>query len=509
MSGPSIDTELRRLAEWSPEKTAFVQADGDRRYSYHDANERACRFANALRDRGVTKGDRVAFLSRTVVEHAVTYFGCLKAGAVPASLHHREAPAVIRDMIEDIRPRILVYQSELFEKIAPFADDLPSVRDRVVLDGEADPSDDTLSAFLSGASPREPSVERTEDDTAFICFSSGTTGTPKGIVHTNSDTVACAQLGQFILNTRESDVLLNAFTPSFIGWENMVFPFVLAGGTVGLMERWDPASVPEIIERESVTTALFVPSQWKAVLRDGAVEDHDLASFRVAGYAGEPMSASLAEELREHFTDYFVGDYGTTETHFSGTARFPDEDELDSIGRPVPRCDVRIVEPGSGVPSREVDDGETGELIVRGPSVAEEVWENPEKTAALFSDGWFFSGDLAERTASGTVRLLGRTDNMIISGGINIYAEGVEEILESHPGVSECGVVGIPDEEFGEVVAAYIVPTTDLSAEALEVWCRDHDELSGYQRPRQFVFVNDLPRTNTGKLDRSALRSVD
>lgn len=506
--GRCVASEFATVAKWYPDRDALVQAAGGEDYTFAEANAAANQFGDALLDRDVGRGDRVAFLSRTLTAHAVAYLGTQKIGAVPATVHHREAPTVVAAMLDDVTPDVVVFQAEFYDLLSGALAGTDLAPRLIALDDATEVPDriPTFRSICSKGADTEPGVEPAPEDPAFICFSSGTTGTPKGIVHTHENAIACSRLGQFILNVRNDDVLLNIFTPSFIGWENMMFPFLTAGATTVLVAEWDPARVPALIEREAVSTALLVPTQWKAVLRAGDVEERDLESFRVAAYAGETMSEELARELSEVLTDYFVGDYGTTETHFSGTALFPWHDTMDSIGRPVPGCDVRVVEPDTGDPTAEVPVGEIGELAVRGPSVATEVWNDPQKTAELFRDGWFLSGDLARIDEDGYVSLLGRTDNMIITGGINVYAEGVETVLETHPVVEECAVVGAPDDDLGERVEAVLVCADPVTTEELDEWCRENDGLSDYQRPRSYEFVEDLPRTNTGKLDRSALR---
>jgi acyl-CoA synthetase (AMP-forming)/AMP-acid ligase II len=194
----------------------------------------------------------------------------------------------------------------------------------------------------------------------------------------------------------------------------------------------------------------------------------------------------------------------------SGTSlpsRFIDEETIHSVGKPGPSCDVRVIEPGSRDPDTTVPDGEVGEVIVNGPSVCSEVYDAPELSAELFhEDGWVFTGDRG-RIVDGFLYLQGRSDNMIISGGINVYAERVEAVLEGHPAIAEAAVVGTPHEKWGEAVKAYLILADEgTTAAELEAWCTESDDLADYQRPREYEFVDELPRNNPGKLDRSTLR---
>jgi len=309
---------------------------------------------------------------------------------------------------------------------------------------------------------------------------------------------------------RRDDIDLNPFAASFIGWPMHVFTFGSIGATVVLLEEWTPEPVPDLIEEAGVTYVILTPTQWRQLLEAGLDEANTSTLDRV-GYAGEPISESLFRRLRSDVCEQVLSIYGGTEIMNAGTVLFPDEvtpETLASIGRPAPNVDVRIVAPGESDPSLERDPGEVGEIIVRGPAVAETVWRDEETTDALFhEDGWWFSGDLGQVRENGHLYVEGRVDNMIISGGMNVYAEVVEGILEGHPDVLAVAVVGTDHEEWGTAVKAVVRPAReDLTAEDLDAWCRDHEALADYQRPREYAVPEDLPRTATGKIDREALR---
>lgn len=508
----TVNAALEQLAEWRPNHTAFIQAETGRRETFIEVNEIAQSLANALSDNGVGKGDVVTLLSRTTVEHALSYFAVQKVGAIPATLHNREAPNKIVFLVDQVGAKGLFFQPQ-------FADTAEAISDHIGLDliveydrdGTAEISGfgTPLSTLLDEGSSRSVGVDVNPSDPAFINFSSGTTGEPKGIVHTHEEAIECAHAGQFIFSPHSDDTILNSFTPSFIGWQNMTLPIVNAGGKSVMVEEWNPQLVLQMVEDEAVTIFLLVPTQWKMLL-DADINQYDLSSVRLGGYAGETMGEDLFRRLREDVTENFFTVYGTTETMDCGIALLPHEvteETLASVGKPVPNTEVRIVEPDSHDPLAPVEQGEAGELILRGPSIAEEVWDDPVTTDEIFhEEGWWFSGDLARVGDDGNVYIEGRTDNMIISGGLNIYAEGVEGTIEAHPSVVECAVIGVPHDQWNEAVKAFVVTRDDVTVGDLDEWCKNNDNLGNYQRPREWEFVDELPRTNTGKLNRSVLR---
>lgn len=508
----TLKSAFDQTARWYPNKEAFVQAEsGYDSRTFSEANETARRFANSLVDVGVEKGDRVVFLTDTTVRQAIAFFGIMKTGAISASLHMREASGTISSLLDRLEPTVLVYQSK-------FTDDLDAIEDidveqYVCLDSGHETPDYGISfeSLIETSDSSEPNREIDSTDDAFITFSSGTTGEPKGIVHTHGEAIESAHLGQYIYRTDADDVLLNPYLPTFTGWTDMLFPYVFSGATTVFLQEWDSSKVLETIESEGVTGVVLIPTQWKILLREESVAQFDTGSLRLAGYSGESLSTDVLEELQSQFTDNFVSVYGTTETMNSSIVkritRAEDDRSVESTGHPVPTAEAKIIEPDSRDPSLEVDDGETGELIIRGPSVASEIWRDSERTDDIFhEDGWYFTGDLATIGPDLNVYIEGRVDNMIISGGINIYPEGVEKILEGHPDVEECAIIGIPHDDWGETLKAFVLPSTEtLSQTALDQWCKDHEDLGNYQRPRAYEYVDEFPLTSTGKVDRNAL----
>ncbi|WP_435362857.1 class I adenylate-forming enzyme family protein [Haloarchaeobius sp. DYHT-AS-18] len=511
----TIVDSLEQGATWYPDREALIQGEqGDRRsVTYREVDEVTRQFAIGLGSLGVEKGDRIAMLNRSTVEHTIAFLGALRAGAIPATLHFRESDAAIRAMVEKITPRALVFQPQLEATATHIRERCETVETYIALDqlGEPPAYATTFTAVTASndSSATLPSIDR--DDSAFINFSSGTTGTPKPVVHTHGNVVESGHLGMFKKGIRPTTRTLKTNTPSFIAWANATFPVLTAGASIVYLERSEPAEILTAISAEAVTSVVLVPTVWKRILAED-LDSYDLSSVELAGYAGEPLEPALFASIRDAITPNVCTMYGTTETMSSSMVLFPADvtnGTLDSIGYPVPNTEVRLVEPGTRDPANEVEPGETGEILIRGPSVAEEIWNDPVSTRETFhEDGWVFTGDLAHVGDETLLYLNGRQDNMIVSGGINVYPETVREAIASHPRIEDVALIGVSHREWGQTLKAIVVPSDETLTEGeLETICRTLPALSEYQRPRQFEFVTELPRTGTNKIDYAALKA--
>jgi len=312
---------------------------------------------------------------------------------------------------------------------------------------------------------------------------------------------------------KPSDAILNVLTTSFIGWYNLSLPFLNVGAKNVFLHHWDPRQFLATLEAERITAVFLAPTMWRMLLRED-VSKYDLSAVRMAYFAGEAMDRTTLERIRTLFTPDIVNVYGSTETGScsAGTVLFAEEmtpERLTSVGKPLLNADIRIIRSG-GTAEEEVPRGERGEVIIRGPSVAAAIWDDPAMTRKTFEgpDPWWHSGDIGHLDADGFLYVDGRMDDMIISGAININPLTVEDALLGHPAVVECAVIGIADPEWGQRVKAYVVPRhAQLTADELDAFLRS-GPLSRYQRPRLYEFVSQLPRTATGKINRRALREA-
>ncbi|WP_440991831.1 class I adenylate-forming enzyme family protein [Haloarchaeobius baliensis] len=508
--GTTLLDTIASGARWYPDRPALVQGERDRTVTYGELLEASRAVAHGLRSRGVEPGDRVAMVDRSTVEHTVAFLGVLWAGAIPATVHFRESQTTITEMIDRLDPTAVVFQPDLQDTVSPLVDDLDSVELYVALDDLGPvPSFAHPMTELREAEPDDlPSVAR--GDRAFINFSSGTTGVPKPVVHTHEGIVESSHLAIFKKQIGPRTRTLKTNTPSFIAWANATFPSLTAGATVVYLERSEPGEILATVEAERITSMVLVPTVWRRVV-DAAHEECDLSSVELAGYAGAPLDPPLFEAIRDAICERITTMYGTTETMSSSTVLFPEDvttETLDSIGYPAPNTELRLVEPNSRDPAAEVERGEPGEVLIRGPSVSDEIWDDPEATADSFhEDGWVYTGDVGSVGDDGLLYLLGRADNMIVSGGINVYPEQVRAALVDHPRIEDAAVVGVSDPEWGETPKAFVVPADPELGEAdLEGLCHELPALADYQRPRRFELVDSLPRTGTNKLDYTSLR---
>lgn len=514
----TINAMLARAAESHAERTALIDAGG--RCTYREMFRQVCRFARLLHEAGIRPGDRVALLMPTSIMHTVAVLGCMCARAVPSSLHIRESARTLSEIGNRLAPRAIVFDLGLRTQADGMLAAVPSLEVSIGAITPATPGDAaTAGAGLPWLVPRDLAADGMDGlpdmgapssgDAAAIVMSSGTTSVPKGVVHTHRTLLASAANGAHYLLAEPGRCGINVFSTGFIGWYNCTLPYLMVGATLVLMTEWEPVQYLRWVHTERVASCILVPTMWRMVLRS-APEDYDLRSLLRVGFAGEKMDPDTFQAIRQRICAQVMNSYGATETGtWAGCTMMLPEDygpaaRLDSIGRPARGVELRIVRQGGGI-DEVLGAGEEGEVVLRGPSVASEIWRQPELTRQKFEQGWWRSGDLGTVDADGYVYLKGRTDDMIVTGGINVLPNAVEEVICRHPAVRECVVVGLPDPAWGQLVVAFVVVDRPIGGDELEAYVRDSD-LPNFQRPRRYRIVAELPKGNTGKVNRKALR---
>lgn len=501
---------LRRSAAKFPNKDALVF--GERRLTYGELNRRVNRLTDSLLRTGLQKGDRVALLLHNCPEFIELYFACAKSGGILVPINNLLKEGELSYILDYIKPRFVFFDPEFFPFIQGIGSRAPFMEHPVVLNDRG-PGFSVYEDFLGKGSADEPGVPISRDDIFSIFLTSGTTGRPKGAMRTHhhnlTNIMSCAiELG---LTYDDRVLLLSPFY--HVSFEDQI-RHVLMSNTIVIKKEgsFDPREVLEILAAERITTAQFVPTMINAMLQAKDIETYDLGHFRLMPYAASPMPVELLKRAMQRFKCGFVQLYGQTETGPATTALRPEDHVLEgseeqmarlaSAGRPIVDCEVRIVDDeGDDVPV-----GEVGEIIVRTEAMTVGYWDLPEETAKTIRNGWLYTGDYGRRDAAGYVFIVDRKNDMIISGGKNIYPREVEEVIYGHEAVLEAAVVGIPDDYWGESVKALVVLKEGMHATEQEIIDLCKQKLASYKKPKSVEFRSDLPRNPTGKLLKRKIR---
>jgi long-chain acyl-CoA synthetase len=458
--------------------------------SYAQLDGASAHIAGLLREHGFSPGDRVGIMLPNVPYFPVCYFGVLRAGGVVVPmnvlLRRREVAFYLRDS-----------GARLLFAWHGFADDAQS--------GAQDAGAECVlvepGAFehrVGAAAALTAVADADESDTAVILYTSGTTGTPKGaeLTHANLLRNCKAALSLFGLG---ADAVALGGLPLFhsFGQTCGMNATVTGGGTLTLIPRFDPRKALEIIQRDRVTVFLGVPTMYNAILHEPDREQFDTSSLQVCGSGGSAMPVELMRGFEEAFNCKVLEGYGLSETSPVASFNHPDrERKPGSIGTPIDGVAMKLVDDDG----HDVAGGEVGEIVIRGHNVMKGYWNKPQETSEVMSDGWFHSGDMAKVDDDGYFFIVDRKKDLIIRGGYNVYPREIEEVLYEHPDVREAAVIGIPDEQLGEEVAAAVALKDGASTTPGQLRDFVKDQVAAYKYPRKVWLVEELPKGPTGKI---------
>jgi len=510
---PTIGTVLEQTTERHPEREAILDLRQNRRVTYEQWNRHVNRLARALADTGVKKGDRVSAVLYNTLELGSLFFACAKLGAVFNPVNYRLSTEEISFILRDAEPKVVVFESTVETQILPIAEREKQLVFWCIDQGTSAGYAQDYWEMVGQAPELSLNIDVDEQDTFSIMYTSGTTGKPKGVMHRHRDLIEQSQILIAVTKLTHRDRGL-AVAPMFhVAELHCCFlPRVHIGAGNVLLQQFDARTVLETIQREQVTILFAATTMWNLLLKEN-VEDFDLSSLRLGLYGAAPMAPSMVRAIHERLGIGLVQAYGMTEMGPAVTFLLPDEQlkKAGSAGKPAIHHEVRVVRPGTDGPSEPEEvlpPGEVGEILVRGTCLMQGYYKREEANRKALYKGWYHSGDLGCLDEDGYLWVVDRMDDMIISGGENIYPREIEDVLYEHPGVFEVAVVGEPDETWGERVVAYVVPKDDaLTAEDLDAFLRESDKLSNYKRPRRYVFVEALPKNASGKILRYRLRS--
>ena len=490
-------------------KVAFREAFGDgREMTYGALAGRSGQVAAALLRAGVRREERAVMIMLDTLEFAEVFWGAFKAGVVAVPVNTLLATSVYEAILHDSRPAVLFVSAELLDIVLPAAQYVPSLRMIVVIGGDPGGGHTSYAAFMTDVQDALPTVTASADEVAFWLYSSGSTGQPKGVKHVHGSLGATADTyGDKVLQIREEDTVYSAAKLFFAyGLGNaMTFPMSVGATTLLYNARPTPESTSEILERGKPTIFCGVPTLYAALLHhfDQAGKRPD-APLRTCISAGEALPAEIGRKWRELWGVDILDGVGSTEMLHIFLSNQPGSVVYGTSGVPVPGYETRLVnEAGS-----EVADGEVGELLVKGASAADGYWNQREKSRATFEGNWTRTGDKYERDRSGRLVYCGRTDDMFKVSGIWVSPFEVEQALIEHPAVLEAAVVAHRDIEGLEKPKAFIVLKAagdQPEPEALQDFVKSR--IGKWKHPRWIEFVDDLPKTATGKIQRFKLRA--
>lgn len=510
----TIPGVLARAAEEFPDVEAVV--DGDVRVSYAGLRERAREAAGAFAAAGIGPGDRIAIWAPNGLRWIVAVLGALDAGATLVPLNTRFKGDEARWPLTRAEVKVLFvedgflgidYPGILGLDASGTVPGLPALRSVVTFNGPARPGVTTWDDFVARAVPGE-AVDVRPGDVADILFTSGTTGRPKGVVCTHEQNVRTflAWAGRTGVRPGDRYLIVNPLFHSF-GYKAGVLACVLMGATMVLQRTFDVPETLRLIERERITVLPGPPTIYTSLLDAPGRDDRDLSSLRLAVTGAADVPVALVRRLRAELFPQVVTAYGLTEASGTVSVCFADDDAetiATTCGTPIDDVEVAIVdEDGGRLPA-----GTDGRVLVRGYNVMKGYLGDPEATAAAIRDGWLDTGDRGRLDERGNLAITGRTKEMFVVGGFNVYPAEVEGALARHDAVAESGVVGVPDARLGEVGRAYVRlrPGRTATADDLIAHCRER--LANFKVPREVVFVDDLPKTASGKVRRVELRDA-
>ena len=489
----------------------YALKDKERGLTYPELNKRVNKLSNSLLSLGLTKGDKFAVLLENGIEIVEAYLAAAKTGLIIVPVHFRFVGREIVNIMDNSDAKAFIVHDEFVPIIDPIKKDLKNVTsDRYIVVGKKKKGYIEYEEFIKDSQDTEPETDVDCKDTWIILYTSGTTGTPKGVVRSHESYIAFFLINAVDFGFNEHDICLNVMPLYHVNSTFYTFLFLYLGGTAYIhpARHFRAEEILEIIEREKITYISLIPTHYNLILN--ASEDakkHDVSSIRKLLCSSAPVTKTMKKEIMKFFPGVELYEaYGSTEAGLVTLLKPKDQmRKLGSIGYEALGTDcVKLLDENGN----EVGYNEVGELYSRGPMMFDEYYKMPEKTSESFIGEWFSAGDMATRDEDGFYYIVDRKDNMIITGGEHVYPTEVQEIIVTHPDVFDVAVIGLPHEKWGEQVTAVVVPKekSKLDENTILKYCRN--KISGYKRPKRVIFIKDqdMPRTPTGKILHRVLR---
>jgi acyl-CoA synthetase (AMP-forming)/AMP-acid ligase II len=513
----NIWTLIERAACLYPDKPAVI--DGDRQFTYREEKVRADALAFFFRNNGIRPHDRLAICEVNSSYFYESYFAAAGLGAILSPINYRLSPKEVAYIINDSGSRWMIAGNRFESVIHEAVLDTPDL-EGILWIGKPSRTggiqqEVEYESVLCGYSGCFEPAGVDDDRVAHIYYTSGTTGRPKGVMltHKNVCTHALAAIAELKLS--DSDVWGHIAPMFHLADAWATFALTWVGGRHAMVAQFDPESVMRLIEEKQITLSNLIPTMLNLMVKHPSANSHDYSSLRTILSGGAPIAPELVKKIMETFGCDYIQTYGMTETSpyltmsilKENLLKLPKERQFRykaKTGRPFMAVELKVVD-GENRPIQP-DETQVGEILVRGDTITPGYWNRPEETEKAFIDGWLRTGDLAVIDPEGYVNIVDRKKDMIISGGENIYSTEVEYVLYMHPKVLEAAVFGVPDEKWGEAVMAAVVlrPGESATEEELISFCKKHQ--ASYKAPKSILFLEEIPKTGSGKMYKKALR---
>lgn len=490
-----------------PNKVALEFIDPPlQRLTYAELDESVNRTAAYLQSLGLQRGDRVALQLSKCIEFILLHLATVRLGAISLPLNLAYPPDELKYFLEDSAAKFFFALDSAKDKVVSILPQLPELKECNFLD-PSKPEEFQLLITNYHSPISNLQFSNSLNDTAVIIYTSGTTGRPKGAEITHGNLISNLDALHEAWGWTPDDALLHVLPIFHVhGLFVALHGALHAGATTLMMREFNAQKTLELLSNSQCTVFMAVPTIHKRLMDAPNANQFDLSHVRLITSGSDRLPDELFTGFQKTFGYTLLERYGMTETGMNCSNPLRGERRIGSVGLPLPGVEVRII----NAETREaLPDGEIGEVEIRGPNIFKGYWRQPEKTSASFSaDGWFKTGDLGYLEADGYLTLCGRSKDLIISGGLNIYPPEVERVLMEHPAVSACAVIGCPDAEWGEKVTAVVVLHKGESASSEELirFCRER--LAPYKSPKSIIFKDDLPRNAMGKVQKSELRKT-
>jgi fatty-acyl-CoA synthase len=507
----------RAISQW-PDREAFV--DGQKRLTYGEFGMRVAALTHIIENLGLGKGSTIAVIAPNCLEFTELYFAAACIGAVLCPINYRLASGEIAQILEHSETQMLICHTDFTEQAESALENVSGIKLLAWIGAGSLPDTRVKSVryepFLLTQWNKELIDKQAEgSDLAQIYYTSGTTGQAKGVMlsHENVSYNALGAIAELGLNDSHCWVHAAPMFHLVDAWA--VFAITWVGGKHVFIPYFNAEALLPLFEAEAVSHTALVPTMVNALLNSGVVWQYSYRALSTIMTAGSPIAPEIVKQIQEVFSCTYVQFYGMTETSPFLSISLPKSKDLErskseilairsKTGRPFIGVDLKVVkDDGSEVARDGID---VGEIIARGPNVTKGYWKNPEATAQTIREGWIYTGDLAVMDSDGYINVVDRSKDMIISGGENVYSTEVEYVLHEHPAILECAVFGIPDKKWGELVHASVVCRAGQTLAEEELTDFIRERLARYKVPRHWEFLEELPKTGSGKIKKKELR---